>query len=139
MQISSRLLLVHLICTPFPNTIRASPFYPSMLLAWSLTEVIRYSYFCFLLSPSNSLGAQAVPPNLSWLRYNTFFVLYPLGIVSECALVYAAIEPAGMVYGVAAKVGLWVVLGVYVPGSWVLYSHMMTQRRRVMKGKAKEG
>ncbi|KAK3044171.1 hypothetical protein LTS18_001979, partial [Coniosporium uncinatum] len=80
MQISSRLLLIWLIASPFPNTVRASPFYTSMLLAWSLTEVIRYAYFCFLLSPSNSLGAEGVPPNLSWLRYNTFFVLYPLGI-----------------------------------------------------------
>lgn len=58
-----------------------------MLLAWSITEVIRYSYFVVTLSGYN-------PGILVWLRYNTFFVLYPLGISSECWLIYKAIAPA---------------------------------------------
>lgn len=58
-----------------------------MLIAWSVTEVIRYSYFVVTLSGYN-------PGILVWLRYNTFFVLYPLGISSECWLIYKAIKPA---------------------------------------------
>lgn len=43
MQVASRFLLVHLIAAPwaFPNSTRHSPAYSSMLLAWSITEVIR--------------------------------------------------------------------------------------------------
>lgn len=137
-----------------------------MLLAWSITEVIRYSYFVFFLSG----GPNAVPKLLQWLRYNTFFVLYPTGISSECWLVWRATGPAGEQYGNLAKWGLYAILAIYVPGkssplfrevreggrgeegrmslgleaylltalvagSYILYSHMMAQRRRIIRGK----
>ncbi|KND94927.1 putative very-long-chain (3R)-3-hydroxyacyl-CoA dehydratase [Tolypocladium ophioglossoides CBS 100239] len=88
MQVSSRFLLVWAIIDSFP-LLALSPFYSSMLVAWSVTEVIRYSYFALTLS-----GRQ--PDALTWLRYNTFFVLYPLGIFSECSLIYMATVPAAM-------------------------------------------
>ncbi|KAH7083522.1 tyrosine phosphatase-like protein [Paraphoma chrysanthemicola] len=129
MQVASRFLLVHLIASPyaFPATARTSPAYSTMLLAWSITEVIRYSYFVFNLS---GIG---VPKLWTWLRYNTFLVLYPLGVASECWLVYSAIPAAKKmndVFGYA----LWAVLGVYVPGFYVLFTHMLKQRGRVMRG-----
>jgi very-long-chain (3R)-3-hydroxyacyl-CoA dehydratase len=126
MQVSSRFLLVHLIAYPFPESTRTSPAYATMLLAWSVTEVIRYSYFVFTLS---NIG---VPKLLSWLRYNTFLVLYPLGVSSECWLVWKASGPAGEInkmYEYAA----WVILGVYVPGIWVLFTHMLKQRSRILR------
>jgi very-long-chain (3R)-3-hydroxyacyl-CoA dehydratase len=95
-----------------------------MLLAWSVTEVIRYTYFVLTLS---GLG---VPRLWTWLRYNTFTILYPLGIASECWLVYSAISLASQrnqLFGYA----LWAILGVYVPGSYILFSHMLAQRRKV--------
>lgn len=104
-----------------------------MLLAWSITEIIRYSYFAVNLTYGK------VPGFMTWLRYNTFFVLYPLGISSECWLVYQAIGPAGSLN----KAWEWVlklVLFVYVPGAYVLYTHMMAQRRKVLRGsKEKKG
>ncbi|KAF2851326.1 PTPLA-domain-containing protein [Plenodomus tracheiphilus IPT5] len=126
MQVSSRFLLVWLIAYPFPQSTRHNPAYTTMLLAWSITEVVRYSYFVFTLS---GLG---VPKVWTWLRYNTFLVLYPLGVASECWLVYSAIPLASRVrqqYGIA----LWVILAVYVPGIWVLFTHMLKQRRRVIR------
>jgi very-long-chain (3R)-3-hydroxyacyl-CoA dehydratase len=48
-------------------------------------------------------------------RYNTFYVLYPLGISSEMWLVYKAITPAAQLnpnFGYA----LWAILAIYVPG-----------------------
>jgi very-long-chain (3R)-3-hydroxyacyl-CoA dehydratase len=109
MQVASRLLLVWGIVHPFPAIALSSDFYTSMLVAWSVTEVIRYSFFALGL-----LGWQ--PRLLTWLRYNTFFVLYPLGISSECALIYqAAVGPAGEVSD-AYKWGLYAVLAAYVPG-----------------------
>jgi very-long-chain (3R)-3-hydroxyacyl-CoA dehydratase len=126
MQVSSRFLLVHLIAAPwaFPQSTRHSPAYSTMLLAWSVTEVIRYTYFVLTLS---GLG---VPRLWTWLRYNTFTILYPLGIASECWLVYSAISLASQrnqLFGYA----LWAILGVYVPGSYILFSHMLAQRRKV--------
>lgn len=141
MQVSSRFLLVWLIVDSFPY-LGFSPFYSSMLVAWSVTEVIRYSFFALSLS-----GWQ--PRALTWLRYNTFFVLYPIGITSECALVWLATKPAGDV-NPWFKTLLHAVLAIYVPGkcayakersstndktgSYVLYTYMMKQRKKVMRG-----
>jgi very-long-chain (3R)-3-hydroxyacyl-CoA dehydratase len=99
-----------------------------MLLAWSVTEVIRYSYFVFNLTG-------AVPRAWSWLRYNSFLVLYPIGVGSECWLVWKASQMAGQTggMGVWEKYAMWAVLGIYVPGFWVLFGHMMRQRGKVMR------
>ncbi|KAF5846186.1 hypothetical protein GGP41_003566 [Bipolaris sorokiniana] len=128
MQVASRFLLVHLIASPyaFPFSTRHSPAYTTMLLAWSVTEVIRYSYFVF------SLAGAGVPKLWTWLRYNTFLVLYPLGISSECWLVYQAIPLASQrneLFGYA----LWAILAIYVPGSYILFSHMLAQRRKIAR------
>ncbi|KAG5930848.1 hypothetical protein E4U53_002103 [Claviceps sorghi] len=109
MQVSSRLLLVWPIVNTWPF-LALSPFYASMLLAWSVTEVIRYSYFALSL-------AHMLPPALTWVRYTTFYVLYPLGITSECMLVYGATGPARQTRGGAAAAVLYAVLAIYVPAS----------------------
>lgn len=87
-----------------------------MLIAWSVTEVIRYSYFALTLSG-------LTPRNLTWLRYNTFFILYPIGILSECSLVYlAAVGPAATAteYPLMSLMPyvLYGILAVYVPGKF---------------------
>lgn len=132
MQVASRFLLVWGIAFVFPTPTSRNPAFSTMLLAWSITEVIRYSYFCV------NLAYGSVPSFLTWLRYNTFFVLYPLGIASECWLVYAAIPGARRRFGIEGEWALRAVLGVYVPGSYVLFTHMMAQRRKVMRGLREE-
>ncbi|KAF1968177.1 PTPLA-domain-containing protein, partial [Bimuria novae-zelandiae CBS 107.79] len=125
MQVASRLLLVWGIAYNFPQTTKYSPAYSSMLLAWSVTEVIRYSYFVFALGGS-------VPKLWTWLRYNTFLVLYPLGVASETWLIYRAIPPASKLdekYGW----GLWAVLATYIPGFYTLFTYMLKQRRRILR------
>lgn len=62
MQVASRILLVWAIADQFPFTVAESPAYSTMLLAWSTTEVIRYTYFVFVLTGR-------VPAVLQWLRY----------------------------------------------------------------------
>lgn len=103
-----------------------------MLVAWSVTEIIRYAYFTITLAG----GADAVPAWLKWLRYNTFYVLYPLGITSEIVLVSKAWGTYD--WGEVGNVLLSAALAAYVPGSWIMYTHMMRQRRRVARGKGKE-
>lgn len=86
-----------------------------MLVAWSVTEVVRYGFF------ATSLGFGRVPGWLMWLRYNTFFVLYPLGIGSECWLVWRAVGPAGRNWGLQWEYLLKLVLFVYVPGEFISF------------------
>lgn len=65
-------------------------------------------------------------------RYNTFLVLYPIGVASETWLIYRAIPPASKMdekFGYA----LWAVLASYVPGFYVLFTYMLAQRRRVLR------
>jgi len=145
MQVASRIMLVWGILTPFPEIVMTSNAFgrhqagttggPVALagchLAWGVTEMIRYGFFVWKEGVSD-----AIPGWLMWLRYNTFFVLYPIGISSECVLMYLALEPAQDM-----EIGydwlLKAVLAIYVPGSYILYTHMMAQRRKTMKGKSK--
>ncbi|RFU28841.1 hypothetical protein B7463_g7486, partial [Scytalidium lignicola] len=129
MQVSSRILLVWGIVDQFPY-LAQSPGYSSMLIAWSITEVIRYSFFVLTLSGFS-------PAISTWLRYNTFFVLYPLGISSECWMIYKAIKPASKLREEYAW-ALYAILAIYIPGSYILYTHMMAQRRKVMRGKRRQ-
>ena len=62
-QVASRILLVWGIQHNFPGLVSTSPAYSTMLLAWSITEVVRYSYFTM------AIGGGGVPPFLAWLRY----------------------------------------------------------------------
>ncbi|RFU78036.1 kinase [Trichoderma arundinaceum] len=136
MQVASRFLLVWGVLFLYPYLAVQSPTYSSMLIAWSVTEVIRYSYFALSLSGWT-------PKPLTWLRYNTFFILYPIGILSECSLIYlAAVGPATTATEYPLTLMPYVfygILAIYVPGSYVLYTHMMAQRRKVLRSlKAKD-
>ncbi|KAE8392017.1 hypothetical protein ETB97_007958 [Aspergillus alliaceus] len=99
------------------------------LSAWGVTECIRYGFFALQV-----LGA-GVPRWLTWLRYNTFYVLYPLGITSECVMVVKALTPAAELNPLF-RWFLIVVLGIYVPGSYILYTHMIAQRKKALKKRA---
>jgi very-long-chain (3R)-3-hydroxyacyl-CoA dehydratase len=61
------------------------------------------------------------PGIISWLRYNTFLVLYPLGASSEAWLVYKSIERAKKIRQEFAWV-LQLILFIYIPGTLSLLS-----------------
>ncbi|KAK6384516.1 hypothetical protein LTS17_002079 [Exophiala oligosperma] len=145
MQVASRILVVWVVLEMFPQIVLTTNIYgrsapgsstgpiafAGIITAWGITEIIRYGFFVWKAAVS-----ERVPAALTWLRYNTFFVLYPIGITSECLLMYLALTPAQK-QGKNVDWLLKAVLGVYVPGSYILYTHMMRQRRKVMKGKGK--
>lgn len=102
------------------------------MFAWGVTEVIRYGFFAMQLagvgvpgfwlwlryfSSSFSLGGLHW---LNWLRYNTFFVLYPIGISSECALMYLGLGPAAQFVSVYYQWFLIAMLAIYVPGMFLI-------------------
>ncbi|EHA52664.1 hypothetical protein MCOR27_007383 [Pyricularia oryzae] len=125
MQVGSRYLLVWGVVWLFPS-VATSPGYSSMLSAWATTEVIRYTYFALLLA-----GVDA--PGLAWLRYSTFIVLYPVGILSECWMMWlAATSRAEVTHPLLPTVYYIILFVVYPPGSVHMYSHMWKQRSKVL-------
>lgn len=98
-----------------------SPAYIALSLAWSVTEVIRYSFYF-----AKQFGE--VPYFLQWLRYSAFVVLYPLGLVSEPVVVYLTLAYVQGVY-------YWFLvlsLPLYIPGFIKLYGYMWRQRRKYL-------
>ncbi|KAG6917441.1 hypothetical protein DXG01_002527 [Tephrocybe rancida] len=138
MQVASRLYIVWGIVEQYAD-VRTSPIYTSMLLSWSLTEVIRYSFYALsLLSHSSSL--------ITYLRYTTFYVLYPTGASSEALLIYATLPRASPVPGWRSWIdGMWtlgdyargVLFLIWWPCLYIMYTYMMSQRRKVLGSKGR--
>ncbi|KAL1411248.1 hypothetical protein Q8F55_002199 [Vanrija albida] len=84
-QVFSRLWAVWGVVELVPST-HAHPLFTTMLLAWSVTETIRYPFYALALF---NIEVYA----LDWLRYNTFLVLYPLGASSEAFLALSTVPP----------------------------------------------
>ncbi|BEI80385.1 hypothetical protein CcaverHIS002_0109140 [Cutaneotrichosporon cavernicola] len=84
-QVASRLWAVWGVVEPVPSA-RTNPLFATMLFAWSVTEVIRYTFY-FLALLNIDLYA------LNWCRYTFFLVLYPLGAGSEAFLSFSTLPP----------------------------------------------
>lgn len=127
-QVFSRLFLVWGIAERYV-TKAASPWYASMVFAWSLTECIRYPFYANALMGSES-------NSLQWARYTFFYVLYPLGATSEAMLMFSTL-PNAMPWN---KPAAWSMENYFVavlfvlwwPGLYVMYTHMRRQRRRAL-------
>ncbi|KAF3013780.1 hypothetical protein E8E14_010434 [Neopestalotiopsis sp. 37M] len=129
-QVASRYVAVWAVQYNFPE-LCTSPIYSSMLFAWSLTEVIRYGYLALKL-------AGFEPYTFTWVRYSSYLVLYPVGILSEMGMMYLALGPAGYEFGQLYQAFLLACLGLIWPaGAYILIGHMNKQRRKVLRA-AKE-
>ncbi|CAK9100712.1 Very-long-chain (3R)-3-hydroxyacyl-CoA dehydratase hpo-8 (Probable 3-hydroxyacyl-CoA dehydratase) [Durusdinium trenchii] len=75
MQITSRVGAVQIVAAAASAASRSAmlPWMTLFYVAWSITEVVRYSYYAL-----NTAGVQLSP--LTWLRYSTFLLLYPAGV-----------------------------------------------------------
>uniref|UniRef100_A0A336MB45 Kinesin-like protein n=1 Tax=Culicoides sonorensis TaxID=179676 RepID=A0A336MB45_CULSO len=81
-QVFSRLMVVDGVIWP-TLTGQNSPGLPIALVAWSITEIIRYGYYALNL-------VKTVPYCIVWLRYTTFIILYPIGVTGELLCFYWA-------------------------------------------------
>ena len=132
-QVFSRLFLgvfVTYYLGPFALAIQQSPFFSSMLLAWSLAEMIRYGYYADTLASEGS--SEPSPYVLIWLRYSAFLVLYPMGVLSELVLAYKAIPVAGIQVGPWMPWVIYGIMALYVPGFVILFGHMLKQRKKYL-------
>ncbi|KAK4263100.1 hypothetical protein QN277_028569 [Acacia crassicarpa] len=142
-QIGSRLYLVWGILYSFPET-RNHVLVTSLLISWSLTEIIRYSFF----GMKEAFGF--TPSWLLWLRYSTFLLLYPTGISSEVGLIYIALPfiknsekycirmPNKWNFSFDYFYAAIIALGIYVPGSPHMYTYMLAQRKKALSKSKRE-
>ncbi|CAG9768552.1 unnamed protein product [Ceutorhynchus assimilis] len=139
-QVASRVVVVCgvLMAT---NAAREGLGLPLALLAWSITEIIRYSNYFF-----NLIGS--VPYFLKYLRYTTFIVLYPIGVTGELLCIFKAQNEVGQRQLYSMKMPnnynfifnyqhlLWFLMLLYIPLFPQLYLYMFGQRKKAL-GKQK--
>lgn len=82
-----------------------------MVLAWSAADLVRYLYFATRLVGGNQYS------HLIWTRYSAFYVLYPVGILSEMAVVYLAITEARSLGHQGHAWGYMAAATLYIPGT----------------------
>eukprot|EP00906_Rhabdomonas_costata_P026566 RCo037856 len=147
-QLFSRLLLVQAIAYAPEVQPDSNTFLWCLSLAWSITEVVRYSFYAL-----SSLKMSV--PFLTYLRYTLFIVLYPLGVMGEMGCLYHGAStfakltgkgsPPVLVryylhYVMRVPMGYWLlIVPAYVLGLPMLYGHMLSQRKKVLGGSAGGG
>ncbi|TIB37996.1 hypothetical protein E3P86_01915 [Wallemia ichthyophaga] len=113
MQVASRLYIVYYIAPLFVQA-QYNFIYTTMIIAWSLTEIIRYSFYATSLVGRKSSV-------LNWLRYTTFYVLYPLGAGSEATLIASTLPkglPSNINWPASDIIRSWFFLGWW-PGAFI--------------------
>lgn len=125
MQVASRIFLVWAVNYPFPE-IHSHWSYTTMIVSWSIAEIVRYSYYA-----TNLLGS--VPALITWARYTFFLILYPTGISSELIMTVVSLPYVKAQWGDLYYYLYILVLVLYVPGSPIMYNHMRIQRKKYLK------
>ncbi|CAB3399052.1 unnamed protein product [Caenorhabditis bovis] len=143
MQVTSRVVLVWPILYTC-STARYSIGVPLLLLAWSITEVIRYSFYAI------TVAQRPVPYFLLYLRYTLFYVLYPMGVTGELLTLFASLKevdekkyytlemPNVLNFGISFYWVLIIASLTYIPGFPQLYFYMIGQRKKVLGGQQKK-
>ncbi|KAJ1725906.1 hypothetical protein LPJ61_005562 [Coemansia biformis] len=127
LQVYSRLLLVWGTLYYFDRPeVRASYSLVLMIVAWSVTECVRYSHYALALLNINI-------PALLYLRYTLFYVLYPAGVAGELLEMWAALPYAAVIHPLLKTFFLANMAG-YPPVLYKLYTHMIRQRRKILGG-----
>ncbi|XP_023682713.1 very-long-chain (3R)-3-hydroxyacyl-CoA dehydratase 2 [Paramormyrops kingsleyae] len=116
------------------------------VVAWTITEIIRYSFYTFSL-------LNHLPYLIKWARYTLFIVLYPMGVAGELLTIYAAlpfVQKTGLYsvtlpnkYNFSFDYYTFLILTMisYIPIFPQLYFHMLRQRKKVLghtEGSSKE-
>ncbi|TPX59226.1 very-long-chain (3R)-3-hydroxyacyl-CoA dehydratase [Powellomyces hirtus] len=125
-QVSSRLLLVWGVLFMFPvPEVTQHWAVSTMIGAWCVAEITRYVYYTFSLVGS-------VPGWVTWCRYNFFFILYPVGAGSEFILLLLSLKSVRL-YDERLYYLYLAIAFTYPPGLYLMYTHMMAQRRKIMR------
>ncbi|XP_015907997.1 very-long-chain (3R)-3-hydroxyacyl-CoA dehydratase 2 [Parasteatoda tepidariorum] len=139
-QVFSRVFQVWGILSPVKEA-QASPALVLTLIAWGVTESIRYSYYCL-----NLIGS--APKFMTWCRYTFFIGLYPAGVLGESGNVYYALNtlrnkklfslalPNRLNFSFNFYYATIALMLTYFPVFPKLYMHMFRQRKKILGGPA---
>ena len=140
-QVCSRVYIVWLIVDKVPAS-KSSPGIPLLLVAWTVTEIVRYSFYALQL-------VSCPVYVITWLRYTLFIILYPMGVLGEMWTVYSA-QPVILEKAVfsAAMPNIanmsfsfyhitWLQQIIWPFGLYQLYTYMFKQRAKVIGGNQK--
>ncbi|KIM22124.1 hypothetical protein M408DRAFT_324136 [Serendipita vermifera MAFF 305830] len=127
-QVASRLMIVWCFLESSTDA-QSSPFYASMLLAWSAAELLRSTYYL--------LSLLHIANVITTLRYTAFYLLYPVGAGSEYALILKGFPAYPSKQAVLRSMGEWAWLRVPVVLLWpaslfILMSYMHKQRKSAL-------
>lgn len=135
-QVASRVSIVWLVLY-IVELSRHSLGVPLILIAWSITEVVRYSFYALTI-------LNKVPVLLQWMRYTFFIVLYPMGALGEILIILAALPEVAVkkhltlempnAFNFAFSYWWFLVLfaGFYPIGFPSLYLYMLKQRTKIL-------
>ncbi len=136
MQVMSRLLVLWGVVYTFPET-RSTLGFTLLTLSWSFVEIPRYLFYAV-----NTFSSSPYP--LLWLRYSLFAVLYPTGITGEILTWLAALPsierhrpfslpmPNRFNLPFDSYYLTLFLLALYIPGSYIMYTHMLVLRRKML-------
>jgi len=140
-QVSSRVFVAWAILDAVPES-RLCRGLPLLLIAWIITEMIRYSFYAVgLLGTSLYL--------ITWLRYTLFFALYPIGVTGELWCCYVSLDRVArnkiLTWTMPNRFNMtfnfyYVLIAImlsYIPLFPQLYFHMIAQRKKVIGGHKK--
>ena len=123
MQVASRILITELVVRKAQTHTNAA--YPLMIFSWGLADLTRYLFYTLSLIMGTN-----VPGWIRWLRYSAFFVLYLTGAASEWLLMNQARKTFSD--NVYLKWFLTAMQVIWIPGLYVMYTHMIKQRAKAL-------
>lgn len=140
MQVASRVMVVCGVLSVTPTAPRSMGL-PLLLIAWSVTEIIRYVYYAINIYTK-------VPFFIVWCRYTFFYVLYPVGVTGELLCFYAAQKfvkqhhlwsmdlPNVANFTFSYHYFQLAIMASYLPLFPRLYLHMVSQRKKIIGGES---
>jgi len=141
-QVFSRVYITWIILYLLPSS-RESVGVVLLVLAWTITEMIRYSMYAIQLV--------ATPPYLlTWLRYTFFIVAYPMGVTGELLCSYTGfwfarenntlsiLMPNAVNVTFSLAMVILAISLLYIPLFPPMYLHMFGQRKKVLGGGVKQ-
>lgn len=141
-QVFSRIYITWAILHLLPPA-RLSIGFLLLLVAWTVTEMIRYSLYAIQLVTT--------PPHLlTWLRYTFFIVAYPVGVTGELLVSLAGLGHASQSGVLSVQLPnklnatfsfplvIVAIMLLYIPLFPPMYLHMFAQRKKVLGGAAEK-
>ena len=128
-QVISRIIIVILLQN-YPKYVSIN--YLLLCFAWPISEIVRYPFYIL-----NSLGKiinndNLIPYFLLWARYSFFIVLYPIGVSGEILTILFS-KPELVKYSsknININYIIYGIISLYIPGLFILYSHLLKQRTK---------